>query len=199
MSLRGDLTRSFKAADGCMQDFPPWEQDAKGALCDPHDDRPPERHEVALALVLHWLRSRKKDIAWCMDMDCRPGPSGHIRKGKGWWMPDPHEACLCQVTISRGGYDREKGKTEWSVNPFAWWHHCKTYEHCLFLVKNKRLLRYRMPHVNLANIASVVENKAIPALANTRDPLAKCFLLDWMDGKVDDDIDTRLGGGSCSI
>lgn len=192
MSLQSDLVRDEKAIYRYFTPFDSHERIDRSNMCDPMNDAPPQRHEVAAALVLHWLRMRKKSVKWCREMNCYPGPAGHVMKRNGWWMPAPHEACLCQVKVSQGEFEDGLGSVKWHVQPFAWWHHCKTYEHCLFIVRNRRLQYFRVPDVTISRMAAVIANKVIPTLTGSTKPLYRCFLLDWADGMVDD-IDSKLG------
>jgi len=172
------------------------------SLCDPAREELPTKSEIAMALVLHWMRSRKKDLAWCQRADCFPGPTGNKNK-KGWWMPAPHEGCMCPIIVCEPIFKKEdtKVKVKWNVEPFAWLRHCKTYEHCLFLIQNKRLHRFRVQRLDVTRLAAHILMNTIPLLVDESDSnvLSKSFLLDCADGKVDTDIDNRIQSWKLNI
>jgi len=162
-------------------------QSCKLELLDPADE------QKALARILHWLRNKKKDLNWCHKHSCYPGPKGYIVKGKGIWMPRPEEACLADVTPYKehiGDKVANYGHG-WQVDPYAWWRHCKSYEHCLYLVQD------RLSHINcligipprIAYIASAIMLDCVPVLASSNDNFVREFFKDWSLGFVEKKVD----------
>ena len=150
----------------------------------------PTDDQRALARVLHWLRNKKKDLSWCIARECYPGPRGHMKKGKGIWMPEPEEACLKKVEIRIQVQENQGKKGHIRYDPYAFWRHCKTYEHCLYMIMERPRVTYlRLPVEQVSLIGAALLKDCVPLLAGIqydRHDLVQDFFKDWCTGNVPD-------------
>ena len=176
--MRGDydtLRRHFRT--WVNEDI--WSLDDEDSLCF-KDETPPSIETVCSAWFLYWLRHIKKSKEWVMKYHCTPSPKGYKTK-RGYWVPAPEEACLCRVKIC--AYSENSGKNDY--RPFAWWDHCKTYQHCLFIARHRRgFFREHVPTDSLCSVSSALSMECVPQLINSNDPLEKMFFSDWAQGLV---------------
>lgn len=137
------------------------------------------------ARVLAWLRSKKKTIEWCSKNYCYPAPKGYKTK-KGIWVPSPKEACDNHVDPYKPIQD-EDGTISPYRHPYAWWDHCKKYDHCLFLAVHKPY--YLLSLVGnreffFSTVAALMMDKVVPMMINLKDELSKDFLASWCSNQV---------------
>jgi len=146
----------------------------------------PTEEQEAIARILYWLRDKKKDKEWCWKRSCRPAPKGFSTKPRGIWMPSPEESCLAPVA-THYEITKENGKSGVAVKPYAWWYHCKSYDHCLFLVQARlpfvaRLLGEDM--VRTTRMAAALMTNNVPVLTADSELLTQDFFKDWCTGIV---------------
>lgn len=146
--------------------------------------KPPTEEEKYAAVVLHWLRNMKKELSWCMNNQCYPSPKGYKTKPSGIWIPAPREACLATVKTEET-YANKHDKNYVRPIPYAWWEHCKSYEHCLFLVQHRKQYFARLiDPLRTARIAAALSLGCVPALTASSDAVAAAIVPDWCAGKV---------------
>lgn len=95
--------------------------------------------ERILVEILYYLRNTKNGLEYCIKNQIYPGPKGKKCKTlespkRVIWMPIPAEACDKPLDI--GTEVNESGKII-NYNPFFYYKHCKTREHCEYLVKHR--------------------------------------------------------------
>lgn len=148
----------------------------------------------ALALILHWLRTRKKTLAWCQKNKVFPSPKGYKVKvlGKGRqnviWLPAQHESCKATVDLYPEVHDAE-GMVHITAKPYAWWDHCKSYEHCLYLAVSDPYFFTKQLGEDIAvpaYIGATVVMDKIPMLASSTNELSQEFFASWCAGEFRD-------------
>jgi hypothetical protein len=145
---------------------------------------PPTEEERYAAIVLHWLRNKKKELSWCMKHECYPSPKGFSTKPRGLWIPSPREACQADVRTDETYVTKHESNAVRQI-PYAWWGHCKSYEHCLFLAQHrKRYFSRLIEPLRLARISAALSLGCVPILSASSDGVTAEFMLDWCAGKV---------------
>jgi len=150
-----------------------------------HDITPPSEEERWMALVLHWLRVKRKSKQWAMDNKCWAGAKGYMKASR-IWMPAPGEACESDVVTYDVHMDfGNLGPEVKKCYPFAWAEHCKTYQHCLYIVRfRKRYLSRRIGPERLSLLSAALQAGCVPVLVDHKDSLARMLYKDWCAGRV---------------
>jgi hypothetical protein len=143
------------------------------------------------ALVLHWLRTKKKSLDWCRKASCYPSPKGikarNMMSARHYtlWLPGQSEMCQAHIELFQSVMD-EGGKSHIKCTPYAWWKHCKSYEHCLYLLVHKPHHFYKQlsEPSRVPKITAALMFDCVPVLANENDLVISEFFKDWCSGNV---------------
>ena len=131
------------------------------------------KKQKILADVIYWVRNLNMGKEVCTKYGLHPGPAGHLDK-KGRWWPSPMEACdstegrcpALRSTIKKGTKSPVQVST-W-YEPWSVWKHCKTLQHCQYLVKYRLSYLYETfgtPTLDYL-IRAVLHKDDLPLLIN---------------------------------
>jgi hypothetical protein len=131
-----------------------------------HDNIKTTKKEEVASHILYWSRHLNMGHKVCQEYGIYPGPRGVIDKKRRWW-PAPLESCDClkykahtyitsQRTLKSGEVKEYQRPDLYSI-----WHHCRSLQHCRYLVK------YRLHHVYecvsaMDSLIDMVEQEAYP-------------------------------------
>lgn len=144
-------------------------------------------HEKIIVEILYYLRNIKKPLEYYMKNKIFPSPKGKKvtqQTKRTLWLPTPPDACD-KPLFTELETDQER-----KYNPYAYYYHCKTKEHCIYLVKHRinHVLEFFLQKGILINIVQCIGRGDILTLIDYPVEWVKDFIFEVISGsKIDID------------
>ena len=143
--------------------------------------------DLLLARLLHWARNKPmENLQARIQHRFFPGPKG-FKTGRGLWVPAPEDGC--DFGIHNHQVMDESKKSGYRVDAWLMWKHCKSMEHCEYLVAHRYNMVFTFFSENigvsyLSDMMRAVENKKFDLMACSDRWAVKEFGLDALKGDI---------------
>jgi len=146
--------------------------------------------KLILAGIYYWARNKHAEGGLQGRIQARffPGPRG-FKIHRGLWVPHPMDGCdSCEVQSHT--IDDASKKTGYRLDPWKMWKHCKTLEHCKYLVahRNQMVLNFfsqHRPELFLSDMVKLIEDKEYERMAADSRWIISEFGTEALTGKIE--------------
>ena len=148
--------------------------------------------DLLLARLLHWARNKPmENLQARIQLRFFPGPKG-FKTGRGLWVPAPEDGC--DFGIHNHQVMDDSKKSGYRVDAWLMWKHCKSMEHCEYLVAHRynmvftsflehgSLYSLSLPY--LSDMLTSIEQKRFDLMVEDERWIVKAFGTDAMKGDI---------------